>query len=182
MARLIYGMMQSLDGYIEGTGHGAGLPMPSESLHQHFNDKVRGLSGIIYGRRMYEVMAYWDEDHPGAPPVEEDFADAWREKPKWVASRTLKELGPNASLLDADIGAAVRHLKAKVEGTLEVAGPEIAAALSSLGLIDEYQLYLMPVVLGGGKPFFAVGARPKLELIDTEVLDQGVVLARYRAI
>ena len=180
MAKLIYGMMQSLDGYIAGLERGPQLPMPGEDLHQYFNDHVRGLDAVIYGRRMYEIMAYWDEEHPGAPPVELDFAAAWVGTPKWVVSRTLKTLGPNASLLDGDLGAAVRHLKAATDGMLEVAGPELAASLSSLGLIDEYRLFLMPVVLGGGKPFFAAGARPELELIGTEQLPDQVILARYR--
>lgn len=109
----------------------------------------------LYGRRMYEVMRYWDSDHSEWNEAESDYAAAWRSQPKWVVSRSLKSVGPNAILLADDIEAAIRRLKAQVDGVIEVSGPELAGSLTDMGLVDEYQLYLHPVVLGGGKPFFA---------------------------
>lgn len=180
MAELIYGMMQSLDGYISGLDSGPQLPFPGEALHRYFNDSTRALGGTLYGRRMYEIMRYWDEDQPGWGEVELDFADAWRGVPKIVVSRTLTEVGPNASLLGGDFGPAVEALKAATAGTIEVAGAELAAGLSQLGLIDEYRLFLMPVVMGGGKPFFGGPAVPDLTLVGVEHLPQETVLLRYR--
>lgn len=102
MGKLVFGMMQSLDGYIAGATGGPQLPRPGEQLHRHFNDYVRELAGIICGRRMYEVMRYWDDDQPDWDAVERDFAAAWRAKPKWVVSRTLESVGPNATLVRDD--------------------------------------------------------------------------------
>ena len=181
MARLVFGMMQSLDGYIAGHDSGdesvPGMPMPSEVLHRHFNDHVRGLAGCLYGRRIYEVMRYWDEDQPGQDAVGLDFADAWRGQPKWVVSRTLKSVGPNATLVDGDVEGFVRRLKAEREGEIDVAGAELAGSLSEMGLIDEYRLYFLPVVLGGGKAFFH-GARPGLRFVGSEPVGEAMML-RY---
>jgi dihydrofolate reductase len=178
MAKLIFGMMQSLDGYIAGAAGGPQLPPPGPTLHQHFNNHVRSLAGILYGRRMYEVMCYWDEDRPEWGAVAQDFATAWRAQPKWVASRTLKSVGVKASLIGEDIDAFVRKLKAEVEGEIDVAGPELAGRLTDLGLIDEYRLYFRPFVLGGGKPYFA-DARPPLRLIGTEVVGEDATRLTY---
>ena len=190
MAKLVFGMMQSLDGYVAGasqtfaaTTAGAGspiLPPPGELLHTHFNDYIRGSAGMIYGRRMYEIMRYWDEDHPQFDAVERDFAVAWRSKPKWVASRTLKSVGPNATLIRDNVGAFVRDLKAKINGVIDVAGPELAGSLTTLGLIDEYRLYLRPYVLGAGKPFF-FGPRPPLHFVGVESIGGEAVRVTYRS-
>ena len=178
MARLVFGMMQSLDGYVAGTPGGPQLPPPGVALHQHFNDHVRGLAGALYGRRIYEIMRYWDEDQPDWEAVEHDFAAAWRAQPKWVVSRTLKSVGPNATLVPGDVAAFVRRLKADVAGEIDVAGPELAGSLTSLGLIDEYRLYFRPFVLGGGKPYFA-GARPPLRLVGTDRVGEDAVCVTY---
>jgi dihydrofolate reductase len=106
------------------------LPRPGDQLHRHFNDAVRESTGMIYGRRMYEVMRYWDDDQPDWDAVERDFAAAWRAKPKWVVSRTLGAVGPNATLVRDDAGAFVRALKAKLDGEIDVAGPELAGGLT----------------------------------------------------
>lgn len=172
MARLIFGMMQSLDGYVAGADGGPGLPIPGPALHRHFNDHVRRLAGSLYGRRMYEVMRYWDEDGQDWGAIEHDFAAAWRAQPKWVVSRSLKSVGPNATLVSDDVETFVRPLKADLEGDIDVAGPELAASLA--GLIDEYRLYFRPVVLGGGKPYFA-GARPPLRLIAHDPIPEDAV-------
>jgi dihydrofolate reductase len=178
MAKLIFGMMQSLDGYVSGPPGGPGVPAPSDTLHRHFNDHMRRVAGSILGRRMYEVMRYWDEDQPGQDEIGRDFAVAWRAKPKWVVSSTLKAVGPNATLMSGDLETFVRKLKSDHEGEIEVAGPELAGSLTALGLIDEYRLYLAPVVLGGGKPFFA-GARPPLRLVGNDKPDENTVRLTY---
>lgn len=170
MAKLIFGMMQSLDGYVDHQE----MPPPGVSLHRHFNDQVRGVAGSLYGRRMYEVMRYWDEDQPDWDAVEHDYAAVWRAQPKWVASRSLKSVGPNATLVADDLEAFVRRLKAEVGGDIDVAGPALAGSLTDLGLIDEYRLYFRPFVLGRGKPYFA-GARPPLRLIATDPLPEDTV-------
>jgi dihydrofolate reductase len=139
MAKLVYGLNQSLDGYVD---HQAFSPSPS--LFRHFIAQVRGLTGSLYGRRMYEVMRYWDDDLPDWVAEERDFAAAWRGQPKWVVSRSLKSVGPNAILVEGDIEAVVRGLKAEHAREIEVAGPELAQSLTDLGLIDEYRLYLHP--------------------------------------
>jgi hypothetical protein len=110
MGKLVFGMMQSLDGYVAGVAGGPELPPPGIALHRYFNDHVRSLAGILYGRRMYEVMRYWDEDRPEWGAVEHEFAAAWRAQPKWVASRSLKSVGANATLVGDDVGAFVRRL------------------------------------------------------------------------
>jgi dihydrofolate reductase len=178
MAKLIFALMQSLDGYVAGPEGGPGLPMPDEVLSEHFNAQMREITGSLYGRRMYEVMRYWDEEEAEQGEVGRDFALAWRAKPKWVVSRTLKSVGPNATLVNKDLEGFVRALKAEHEGDIEVAGPELAASLTELGLIDEYQLYLQPVVLGGGKPFFA-GPRSPLRLVSSERIGEDTVRLIY---
>ena len=174
MAKLVFEMMQSLDGYIAGAAGGPDLPMPGPALHRHFNQHVRGLAGILYGRRMYEVMRYWDEDRPEWGAVAQDHAAAWRPRPKWVVSRSLKSVGPNATLVSQDVEAFVRRLKSDVEGDISVAGPELAASLTDWGLIDEYRLYFRPFVLGRGKPYFA-GARPPLRPIASDTIPEDAI-------
>jgi dihydrofolate reductase len=159
MAKLVFALNQSLDGYVEHTNF-----LPNPALFHHFIEHVRGLAGLLYGSRMYEIMRYWDEDQPHWNAEELDFATAWRGQPKWVVSRSLKSVGPNATLLADDLAPAIGRLKARFAGEIGVGGPELAQSLTDLGLIDEYRLYLHPVVIGHGKPFFA-GPRPPLRLV-----------------
>jgi dihydrofolate reductase len=173
MAKLVFGMNQSLDGYVDHQKFA-----PSPSLFRHFIEQVRNVTGSVYGRRMYEIMRYWDEDRPEWEAHERDFAAAWRSHPKWVVSRSLKSVGPNATLVQDDIEAVVRGLKARLVGEIEVAGPDLARSLTDLGLIDEYQIYLHPVVLGGGKPFFA-GPRPPLHLVASDPMGEEVIKLTY---
>ena len=173
MAKLVFGMNQSLDGYVD---HQEFSPAPA--LFRHFIEQVRSLTGSVYGRRMYEVMRYRDEDHPEWSPAELDFAAAWRNQPKWVVSRSLKSVGPNATLVEHDVEAVIRGLKAQLVGEIDVAGPELARSLTDLGLIDEYRLYVHPVVLGRGKPFFA-GPRPPLRLVASDLVDGDVIRLTY---
>lgn len=173
MAKLVFALNQSLDGYVDHTGFA-----PDAVLFRHFIDDVRGLSGSVYGRRMYEVMRYWDEDHAEWDAAEREYAQAWRSKPKWVVSRTLKSVGPNASLVGDDLEGEVRALKARHDGVIEVSGPELAGSLGKLGLVDEYRLYVHPVVLGGGKPFFSK-ARPPLHLVASDRIGEDVIRLTY---
>jgi dihydrofolate reductase len=173
MAKLVYGLNQSLDGYVD---HQELAPSPS--LFRHFIEQVRGLSGVVYGRRTYEIMRYWDEDLPDWDAEEHDFAAAWRGLPKWVVSRSLKSVGPDALLIEGDIEAVVRGLKAEHAGEIDVAGPELAQSLTDLGLIDEYRLYFRPVVLGRGKPFFA-GPRPPLRLVASDRIGEDTIRLTY---
>jgi dihydrofolate reductase len=162
MAKLVFGMNQSLDGYVD---HAAFAPSPK--LFWHFIEEAERTTGALYGRKMYEIMRYWDDDQPGWGAAERDFATAWRQQHKWVVSRTLKAVGPNATLVQGDLEPAVRKLKAEQDGEFEVAGPNLASSLTALGLIDEYRIYLHPVVLGSGTPYFA-GPRPPLHLLSTD--------------
>jgi dihydrofolate reductase len=173
MARLVFGMNQSLDGYIDHTAFS-----PSPTLFRHFIEEVQGQSGSLYGRRMYEVMRYWDDDHPEWDAAERAFAAAWRKQPKWVVSRSLKTVGPNAKLVEDDLPRAIRELKAGRDGEIEVAGPVLANSLTQLGLIDEYRIYLHPVVLGHGKPYFA-GPRPRLRLRASDRIGEDVIRLAY---
>ena len=173
MAKLVCEMNVSLDGYVDHQKFG-----PSAALFRHFIERVRNLTGSVYGRRMYEVMRYWDEDLPDWDAEEHDFAAAWQSQPKWVVSRTLKSVGPNATLVEDDIEAVIRGLKAQQVGEIAVAGPDLAGSLTNLGLIDEYRLYLHPTVLGRGKPFFS-GPRPPLRLVASDLIVDDVIRLTY---
>ena len=174
MGRLIFGMMQSLDGYIDH----AQLGPPGPILARHFTDYVRGSDGLLYGRRMYEIMRYWDEDQPGWDEMDHDFAQAWRPKPKWVASRSLTSVGPNATLVQGDLIDFAANLKSERDGDIDVAGAELANVLSAAGLVDEYRLCFRPYVLGTGKPYFA-GPRPPLRLMKLDAIGEDAVRLTY---
>ena len=173
MAKLVFGMNQSLDGYVDHTAFA-----PGPDLFLHFITEAQGQAGSIYGRRMYEIMRYWDDEHPEWGDAERAFAAAWRKQRKWVVSRTLKSVGPNAALVGEDLAGAIRRLKSDVSGEVEVAGPNLAKTLTELGLIDEYRIYLHPVVLGHGAPYFA-GPRPPLRLVSHDRVADGVVRLIY---
>jgi dihydrofolate reductase len=174
MAKIVFGLMQSLDGYVDHLALGPPAPV----VFPHFLEHVRSLTGIVYGRRMYEVMRYWDDDRPEWGAEGRDFAAAWRRQPKWVVSRSLKSVGPNATLVGNGIEAVIRGLKAQLVGEIEVAGPALAGSLTDLALIDEYRLYLRPIVLGRGKPFFA-GPRPPLRLVTSDLIGGDMVRLTY---
>jgi len=173
MAKLVFGMNQSLDGYVDHMGFA-----PGPTLFRHFVEEAERQAGSIYGRNMYEIMRYWDDDQPEWNADERAFAAAWRKQPKWVVSRTLKSVGPNATLVGNDLEAAIRQLKASRDGEIEVAGPNLARSLTELGLIDEYRIYLHPVVLGHGQPYFA-GPRPPLRLMTHDRIGEDVIRLTY---
>ncbi|RDS81373.1 dihydrofolate reductase family protein [Dyella psychrodurans] len=174
MAKFVFELNVSLDGYVDHLELGP----PDPSLARHFLEHARDLTGMVHGRRMYEVMRYWDEDHPDWDAGDHEYAAIWRSQPKWVVSRSLKSVGPNATLVADDIEAVIRGLKAKLAGEIAIAGPDLARSLTDLGLIDEYRLYIRPVVLGRGKPFFA-GSRPRLRLVASDLIVEDVIRLTY---
>jgi dihydrofolate reductase len=174
MAKLVFALNQSLDGYVDHMKIGP----PDPVLGRHFLEQARGLTGSVYGRRMYEVMRYWDDDQPDWDAEDRDFAAVWRNQRKWVVSRSLKSVGPNATLIGDDFELVIRGLKAQLDGEIDVAGPTLAASLTDLGLIDEYRLYLHPIVLGSGQPFFA-GPRPRLRLAAGDRIGEDVIRLTY---
>jgi dihydrofolate reductase len=173
MAKLVFGMNQSLDGYVDHMRFA-----PDSTLFRHFIEEAQGQAGSVYGRNMYEIMRYWDEDQPEWSTDDHAFAAAWRNQPKWVVSNSLKSVGPNATLVGDDLEGAIRELKATHDGEIEVAGPSLARSLAELGLIDEYRIYLHPVVLGHGKPYFA-GPRPPLRLMTSDRIGEDVIRLSY---
>lgn len=173
MARLVFGMNVSLDGYVD---HDRFAPDPV--LFRHWIEQARIVTGSVYGRRLYEIMRYWDEDDPDWTPDLREFAAAWRAERKWVVSRSLTSVGPNATLVPGDMEGAVRRLKAEWDGEIHVGGPVLARALTDLGLIDEYRLYVHPFVLGQGTPFFA-GPRPPLRLVAHERIGGEAIRLTY---
>jgi dihydrofolate reductase len=174
MAKLVFVLNQSLDGYVDHRAFGP----PRPGLFRHYIDYMRGLAGLVYGRGMYEVMRYWDDDQTDWGADEREYAAVWRHLPKWLVSRTLKSVGPNATLVEGDLGAAIGELKARLDGEIAVGGPDLARSLTGLGLIDEYRLYLLPTVLGRGKPFFA-GPRPPLRLVASDLIVEDVIRLTY---
>ena len=173
MAKIVFGLNQTLDGYVD---HEAFAPDPA--LFRHFIEHMGGVAGSVYGRRMYVIMRYWDEDRDEWDAPEREFAAAWRGQPKWVVSGSLTSVGPNATLVGGGVEALVRRLKAEVNGEIEVAGPVLAGSLTALGLIDEYRIYLHPVVTGRGNPFFA-GPRPPLRLVASDRIGGEVIRLAY---
>ena len=174
MGKIVFEMTQSLDGYVAGVDGELEIPPPGDALFRYWVDRVRTYAGSLYGRRMYEVMRYWDEDRPEWGASQHEFAAAWRTMPKWVASRSLKSVGANATLVGDHLELFARRLKAEVDGIIAVAGPDLAASLTDLGLIDEYHLYFRPFVLGRGKPYFA-GPRTPLRLIGMDLVGEDAV-------
>jgi dihydrofolate reductase len=175
MAKLVYGLQMSLDGFIDHT-----LFDPTEKVFRHFIENTRQMAGSVYGRTMYEVMRYWDDDQPEWSNDERAYAEVWRATPKWVVSHTLasSDLGPNATLVSTDLDGFIRGLKREHKGEIEIAGARLANSATELGLIDEYRIYRAPVVAGHGKPFFA-GARPALRLAGTDEIGDGVFRLTY---
>jgi dihydrofolate reductase len=166
-------MNQSLDGYVDHTAFA-----PDPTLFRHFIQEAQEQAGSIYGRQMYEIMRYWDDDQPEWGADEHAFAEAWRKQQKWVVSRSLQSVGRNATLVEDDLESAIRKLKSERDGEIEVAGPNLAHSLTALGLIDEYRIYLHPVVLGRGTPYFA-GPRPPLRLMTHDRMGEDVLRLTY---
>lgn len=179
-------MSVSLDGFVETPSRSLDWVQVDEGLHAFFNDEARGMSAFLYGRRMYELMSdYWPtaETDPAAPPAIVEFASIWKEKPKVVFSRTLEAVEWNSRLVRDHAAAEVARLKAQPEFDMDVGGPTTAAPLIRAGLIDEYRLYVQPVILGAGTSFFpGLDDRIGLNLLETRTFGSGVVFLRYEAV
>jgi dihydrofolate reductase len=182
--KLIYSMGVSLDGFIAGPGGNIDWSVPDEELHRFHNQHARETGTELYGRRLYETMRYWEtaEDNPSAPEEELEFARIWKATPKIVFSRTLDKVEGNARLVRDDAVDEVARLKAEPGGQLAVGGAGLASTFMKAGLIDEYRLFVSPVVLGAGTPYFPpLEERIELELVETRTFGSRVVYMRYES-
>jgi dihydrofolate reductase len=187
MSKVIYSMGVSLDGFIAGPDGAIAVPAPDEELHRFHNEQTRELVVHLCGRRLYEVLSYWDtaaERDPSLPDHMLEFAHIWKRLPKVVFSRTLDEVEGNARLATGDVAEEVAQLKEQVDGKdVGVGGAGLGAECARLGVIDEYRLFVNPVVVGGGTPFFpALDERIPLELIETRTFGSRVVYLRYSSV
>jgi dihydrofolate reductase len=183
MRKLIYSMTVSLDGFIASRDGAIDWSAPDEELHRLHNERTRQLGAHLCGRRLYEVMLYWETAEQNHPLAEHEleFARIWKPLPKVVFSKTLEEVEGNARLVRDGVAEEVERLKAQPGKDLAVGGAGLASSLIKLGLVDEYQLFVSPVVLGGGTAFFpALEERINLELVETRTFGSRVVYVRYR--
>jgi dihydrofolate reductase len=183
--KLIYSMGVSLDGFIAGPGGEIEWSAPDEELHRFHNGQTRELGAQLSGRRLYEAMVPWETAHenPSAADHEIEFARIWQALPKIVFSTTLETVEGNARLAEGGVADEVARLKGQPGKDLAVGGAGLAAACAKLGLIDEYRLFVSPVVLGGGTPYFpALDERIDLELVETRTFGSRVVYLRYRRV
>jgi dihydrofolate reductase len=184
MARLIYSMITSLDGYVADKDGNFDWAAPDAEVHTFVNDLERPVGAYLYGRRMYEVMAYWEtaHTHTGQPSYTLDFARIWQAADKIVYSTTLATLSSARTRIERDFDPdAVRRMKALADRDISVGGPDLAAQAIKAGLVDEYHLLITPIVVGGGKQALPDGVRLKLELLDERHFGSGVVHLHYRA-
>jgi dihydrofolate reductase len=182
MRKVIYSMSVSLDGFIADRDGNIDWSTPDEGLHRFHNERVRAIGTQLCGRRLYEIMRYWETvaDDPSASEIELEFAGIWQAMPRLVFSRTLERAEGGAELMRDDIATVVARLKEQPGGDIAVGGASLAASLVTLGLVDEYQLFVVPIVLGAGTPFFPpLDARIGLRLIETRRFDSEVVYLRY---
>jgi dihydrofolate reductase len=177
-------MSVSLDGYIEGPNREIDWHLVDDELHQHFNDQLRGMGAFVTGRVTYELMAqFWptaDKDPSSTPPMVE-FARIWREMPKIVYSKTRPRADWNTTIVRDVIPEEVEKLKTQPGGDLSLGGADLAAAFMRAGLIDEYRIYVHPIIIGNGKPLFPrSGPRVNLQLLESRAFGNGVLQLRYR--
>lgn len=183
MRKIVFSLSVSLDGFFETSDGSIDWHLVDDELHTHFNEELARSGAFLEGRRTYELMEeFWpnaDQD-PALPAPMAEFAGIWRRMPKVVYSRTLESVGPNATIVRSVVPAEVRALRESAGGDLVVGGPDLTATFRRLDLIDEYRLYVHPVLLGTGRPWF----RPEddltaLDLLDTRRFGNGVVMLRY---
>ena len=185
MRKLIYSMGVSLDGFIAGPDGEIDWSAPDEELHRFHNQQARETDVHLYGRRFYEVMTYWEtaDQKPSLLEHELEFARIWKDTPKIVFSKTLEKVEGNARLVRDSAAEEVSKLKEQRGKSLAVGGAGLASTFMKLGLIDEYRLFISPVVLGGGTPYFpALDERINLELVETRTFGSRVVHVRYRRV
>lgn len=178
MGKCILAMNVSVDGYVDDLAGTLIMGPPSAAHFRYWIETIRGHAGAIYGRRMYALMHYWDEDRPEWDAPQREFAAVWRRLPKWVVSSTLSSVGPNATLIRADAGRQLQQIAAETDGIISVSGPQLAGLAAQRGLIAEYHLHLRPVVLGGGKPFFPAST-PPLTLVSSTSIDDDTLHLIY---
>jgi dihydrofolate reductase len=183
MAKLIYSMITSLDGYAEATDGGLGTGADDPEVHTFIGDLFRSVGTYLYGRRMYETMVFWETAHtdPDAPPHIVQYARDWQAAEKVVYSTTLRSVSSARTRIEPTFDpSAVRRLKAEVDADLTVDGPNLAAQAIAAGLVDEYHLFITTSVVGGGKRFFPDGVRLDLDLVEERSFNSGLIYARYR--
>jgi dihydrofolate reductase len=183
MAKLIYSAITSLDGYVADEDGKFDWAAPDEEVHNFVNDLERPVGTYLYGRRMYEVMGYWETAHTLAdqPPFVQDFAEIWQAADKIVYSKTLGTVSSGRTRIERDFDPeAVRQMKAQAGRDITVGGPELAAQAIKAGLVDEYHLFLAPIVVGGGNQSLPNNVRLKLELLDERRFGNGVIHLHYR--
>ena len=185
MVKLIYSTVASLDGYVADEDGEFGWAAPDDEVHAFVNDLERRVGTYLYGRRLYEVMRYWETDDAtrGRPPVEQDYARIWRKAEKIVYSRTLRSVSSARTRIERDFdAAAIRREKAQASSDIGVGGPGLAARVLEAGLVDELGLFVVPIVVGGGKRSLPDHVRLELELLDERRFDSGIVYLHYRLV
>ncbi len=182
MGKVVVNLSVSADGFFAGPDGDISWHLVDEEVHGHFNEVLGQMSYFVEGRVVYQMMeAHWPtaDQQPGATESEREFARIWRETPKVVYSRTLDQVGPNATLVRDVVPEEVRKLAAQAPGDLSLGGADIVAAFQRHGLVDEYWLYIHPVSIGEGRPLFPRGAHIDLRLVETHAFGNGVVRLRY---
>lgn len=174
MARFVCSMNISLDGYVDHD-----RMVPDADVFRFWIRAVKRTPNTLYGRKIYQLMTYWQDDQPDWGDAEREFAEAWRAQKKWVVSTTLTDLGPNATLISQDIEAQIRALKARLEGEVDVSGTRLVQSLSDWGLMDEYRLVYHPLALGQGRPLF-LGPRPPMRLAASDRIGDTAICLTYR--
>ena len=183
MGKLIYSAITSLDGYVEDAKGSFDWAAPDNEVHAFVNDLEREIGTYLYGRRMYEVMVYWETADTLAdqsPPPERDFAEIWQAADKIVYSKTLEQAASARTRIEREFDPeAVRRMKASAERDLSVGGPDLAGQAIKAGLVDELHLFITPIIVGGGNAWLPDGVRVNLELLDERRFGGGVVYLRY---
>jgi dihydrofolate reductase len=182
VARLIYAVIMSLDGYIADEQGNFDWAAPDEEVHQYFNDLDREVGTHLYGRRMYETMVYWETAHTFADsPVELDYAQVWQAADKVVYSKSLEAVSSERTLIERDFEPdSVRQMKAAADRDLSIGGAELAGQALAAGLVDECHVFVVPVLVGGGTRALPDGVRRQLELLDERRFGNGMVHLNYR--
>lgn len=174
MARFVCSMNVSLDGYVDHD-----RMVPDADVFRFWINAVRRTRHSLYGRKIYELMTYWQDDQPGWGDAERDFAAAWRAQHKWVVSTTLTDVGPNATLISTDVETQVRALKTRLDGEVDVSGTQLMQSLADWGLMDEYRLVYHALALGHGRPLF-LGPRPPMRLTASDRIGDSAICLTYR--
>jgi dihydrofolate reductase len=183
MGKLVYTMLISLDGYFEDSNRGFDWAEPKQDLHEYFNKMEASTEILIYGRKMYEIMTFWEnlKDQDDYPDYIHDYAKIWKTKRKIVFSRTLEKVETSKTILKHDCSESeLLSIKASTAGIIGIGGAEIASVALSLNLVDEIYAFIFPVLLGSGRKWITADALKRLTLIETRTFEDGVVMVRYK--